>query len=158
MLHSCQKPQYKDFRVFGCQSEKRLIFISMKTKHPIHIVVCGVVTSNSGVMPLFIFPHGFRFNMEVYIKCLEEVVLPWIKRVAAEKFYIWQKDYVPCNTSGKTQCWMSENFCDHIWLPNSPDCSPLDYYVWSVIEQETYKTPCNTKDELKAKIRTAFTN
>ena len=43
-------------------------------------------------------------------------------------------------------------------MPNSPDCNPLDYYVWSAIEQETNKTSCNIKDELKARIRTAFTN
>ena len=41
------------------------------------------------------------------------------------------------------------NFCDHI-IPNisspkSSGCSPLDYYVWGTVEQETNKTPCNTK-------------
>ena len=31
------------------------------------------------------------------------------------------------------------------------------YYVWGEVEQET-PTPCNTKDELKAKSMSAFTN
>ena len=40
--HSCQKFQSKNFRVFGCQSRERFIFILMKTKHPIHINVLGM--------------------------------------------------------------------------------------------------------------------
>ena len=43
--------------------------------HPIHIMVFGVVISNSDVMPAFIFQRGFRFNTEAYIKWLEEVAL-----------------------------------------------------------------------------------
>ena len=35
---------------------------------------------------------------------------------------------------------------------------PLDYYVWSKVEQKTNKTPCNTKNELKARILVIFTN
>ena len=48
-------------------------------------LVFGVVTSDSDVMLSFIFPHGFRLNTEAYIMCLEEMVLTWIERVAAEK-------------------------------------------------------------------------
>ena len=50
------------------------------TKHPVNIMVFGMVTSNGDVMPPFFFAHGLRLNTEAYIKCLEEVVLPWIKR------------------------------------------------------------------------------
>ena len=28
------------------------------------------------------------------------------------------------------------NFTPNIWLPNSWGCNPLDYYVWSTVEQE----------------------
>ena len=61
------------------------------------------------------------------IKHLEEVVLPWIERVAAGRLYIWQHDSVPCYTSRRTWYWLSENFSDHItpniWLCNSSDCN-----------------------------------
>ena len=30
----------------------------------------------------------------------------------------------------------------------NPDCNPLDYYVWSTIEQETNKTLCDTKTKI----------
>ena len=43
-----------------------------------------VVTSAVDIMPPFIFAHGLGFNTVIYIKCLEEVLLLWIKREAAE--------------------------------------------------------------------------
>ena len=44
-----------------------------KTK-PNHMF--GVVISDDDVMLPFLFQHGLTLNMEVYIKCLDEVVLP----------------------------------------------------------------------------------
>ena len=98
----------------------------MKTKQLFHIMVFGMITSDSNVIPLFIFPPDLRLK-------LEEVVLCWIKWVASSRVCIRQQDPVPCPTSRRTKSWLSENFCDHItlniWPPNSPDCNPHDYYV-----------------------------
>ena len=57
--------------------------IVMKTKHPVHIMVFGVVSCDGDVMPPFIFLHGLNLNIEAYIKCLQKIVLLWIERVAA---------------------------------------------------------------------------
>ena len=48
------------FSVFGYQSEDRFIFLLMKTKHPVHIIMFGVVTSDSDVILSFIFYMGFK--------------------------------------------------------------------------------------------------
>ena len=40
-----------------------------------------------------------------------------------------------------------------LWLLNFPDCN-----MWCAVELETKKTPCNTKDELKAIIMAASIN
>ena len=117
---------------------------------------------NGNLMPPFIFPHVLNLNTEVYIKCLEEIVPPWIKTIAAGRSYVWQQDSAPCHTHRRIQSWLSENFCNHIilniWLPNSPDCNHLYFYVLDVVERETNKTLCNTKDKLKARITALFTN
>ena len=67
-----------------------------------------------------------------------------------------QQDSAPCHTSRRTLARLSNNFSDcntpDMWPPNFPDCNPLHYYIWGEVERETNKTPCNTKDELKAKI------
>ena len=42
-----------------------------------------------------------------------------------------------------TQEWIADNLHDYntpnIWPPNSPDLNPLDYYVWSIVEEEVNK-------------------
>ena len=55
----------------------------MKTKCPVHMVF-GLVTCNGGIMPPFFFPHGLRLNIEAYIRCLGEVLLLWIEKVATK--------------------------------------------------------------------------
>ena len=40
----------------------------------------------------------------------------------------------------------------NIWIPNSPDLNPVDYYVRSVVEKEVNEHLHNTKDSLKAAI------
>ena len=83
--HSCQRLRYKDFRIFGYHSEDVLI----KVKHSNHVLVMLCLHSSSYIASA----------IAVYIKCLEEVVLPWIERVAAERTYVWQQDFALCHTS-----------------------------------------------------------
>ena len=61
--------------------------IVMKSKYPVNIMMFGVVTSNSDVMPPIIFPHCLKLIMVGGgIKRLREVVLPWIP---LRRLYIW---------------------------------------------------------------------
>ena len=46
--------------LLACLVPTQDIPIMMKPKHPVHIMVFGVVTSNADVMPPFIISHGFR--------------------------------------------------------------------------------------------------
>lgn len=132
----------------------------MKTKYPAHIMVFGVISSEGHVMPPHIFEEGLRVNQAVYINVLSTVVKPWIDKVAAGRPYVFQQDSAPAHTARKTQEWISVNFYDHVtpdlWPPNSPDCNPLDYYLWGVVERLTNKTACNTKGELIRRICQAF--
>ena len=64
------------------------------------------------------------------------------------------------HSSFKTQRRLSENLYDftspNLWPPNSPDCNPMDYYVWGAVEKDTNRSACNTKAELVAKIKEVF--
>ena len=75
------------------------VLILMKTKYQVHIRAFGMVTSNGDLIPPFIFPYGIRLNKEAYIKCLEEIVMPWIKR---EEDPISDKRTVICDSSRRT--------------------------------------------------------
>ena len=59
--------------------------IVIRIKHPVHIMVFGVVTGDGDVILLFILPHGPTRKIEVYIKCLELILLLWIERVAGNR-------------------------------------------------------------------------
>ena len=40
--------------------------------------------------------------------------------------------------------------------PNSPDLNPVDYKIWSVIQEKVYKSRINNVDELRSRILTAW--
>jgi len=39
-----------------------------------------------------------------------------------------------------------------LWPPNSPDLNPVDYCVWSILQEKVYGTPFANIDELKCKL------
>ena len=122
----------------------------------------GMITRDGEIMPAFIFLRDPRLNIDAYIKCLENVVIIYIKRADNRRLYVLQQDFALYHTSRRTQSLSSEYFCNYItpnvWLPNYPGCNALDYYMWIAVKQESNKTPCNTKTELKARITAAFSN
>jgi len=42
------------------------------------------------------------------------------------------------------------------WPPNSPDLNPVDYSVWSILQEKVYKTRITDLDDLKHGIRTVW--
>jgi len=43
-----------------------------------------------------------------------------------------------------------------LWPPNSPDLNPVDYSVWSILQEKVYKTRITDLDDLKHHIRTKW--
>jgi len=42
---------------------------------------------------------------------------------------------------------LQSSIAPDLWLPNSPDVNPVDYRVWSLIQERVYKTVvCDTAD------------
>ena len=68
--------------------------IAIKSKHQVPITVFGVITNDGYVMPPFIFLNGFRINTNTYVKCLLELMLSFILKVAAINRLpiIWESD------------------------------------------------------------------
>jgi len=40
-----------------------------------------------------------------------------------------------------------------LWPPNSPDLNPVDYSVWSILQEKVYKTRIIDLDDVKRRIR-----
>ena len=131
----------------------------MKTKFPATVMVFGVVSSESHIMPAHIFEVGLKVNTKVYLDVLKSVVIPWCNQVAGGRPWVWQQDSAPVHKSKETQAWLQKECYDFEpfshWPSSSPDLNPLDYFIWSYVENITNITSKNTKASLIAAIHRA---
>ncbi|UYV64166.1 hypothetical protein LAZ67_2006860, partial [Cordylochernes scorpioides] len=135
--------------------------VVIHTKFPASVMVLGIISSEGDVMPPHFFEKGLRMNADTYINVLETVVKPWMDMVATGRKYVFQQDSAPAHKAKKTQSWLTLNVPSHwgpdIWPPNSPDCNPLDYYVWGVVERDVNKAPHTTIQSVKKAVHTVMT-
>ena len=97
----------------------------------------------------------------VYLDVLKSVVIPWCNQVAGGRPWVWQQHSALAHKSKETQAWLQKECYDFVpfshCTPDSPDLNPLDYFVWSYVENITNMTSHNTKASLIATIRRAPT-
>ena len=117
----------------------------MKTKFPVTVMVFGVVSSEGHIMQPHIFEVGLKVNTKVYLDVLKSVVIPWCNLVAGGRPWVWQQDSAPAHKSKETQAWLQKECSDFVpfshWPLSSPDLNPLDYFVWSYVENTPTPTP-----------------
>lgn len=132
----------------------------MKVKFPQHVMVFGIVSSEGDIMPPHFFDVGLRVDSDVYIDVMKKVALPWIRRVANGRPWVWQQDGARCHTSKKSMAFLREECYDlvppEMWPPNSPDLNPMDYFVWGVVESRSNSKPHPTKTSLVAAKKEPF--
>ena len=123
-------------------------------------MVLGVVSNEGDIMPPHFFKRGLRVNAETYIEVMRDVVKPWMDGVAGGRPYVFQQDGAPARNAAITQTWLTNNLQDYwgkeVWPPSSPDCNPLDYYLWSTTERSVNRSPHNTMESLKRAIENIF--
>ena len=133
----------------------------MKTKFPATVMVFGVVSSEGHIMPPHIFEVDLKFNTKVYLDVLKSVVIQWCNQVAGGRLWVWQQDSALAHNSKETQAWLQKECYGFVpfshWPPSSSDLNPLDYFVWSYVENITNMTSHNTKASLIAAICRLFT-
>ena len=135
-----------------CKSGQFNVPRVMKTKFPTTVMVFGVVSSEGHIMPPHIFEVGLKVNTKVYLDVLKSVVIHWCNQVASSRPWVWQQDSVPAHMSKETQASVQKECYDFVtfshWPPSSPDLNPLDYFIWSYVENITNMTSHNTKASL----------
>ena len=113
------------------------------------------------IMPPHIFEVGLKVNTKVYLDVLMSVVIPWCNQVAVGRPWVGQQNSAPAHKSKETQAWLQkrcydfENF-SHWPSSSSPNPNPLDYFVWSYVENIINITSHSTKTSLIAAIRRVF--
>jgi len=82
-------------------------------------------------------------------------MIPAIRRVSGDHF-IFQQDSAPAHRARDTIELLRRTTPDFIapdmWPPNSPDLNPVDYAIWSVIQQRVYESRVHDIDELRQRL------
>uniref|UniRef100_A0A914DXS1 Transposase n=1 Tax=Acrobeloides nanus TaxID=290746 RepID=A0A914DXS1_9BILA len=112
--------------------------------------------------------EGVKINHEIYVRLLEDEMLPWAKDTFGwdeeeEAFledWCFQQDSAPSHRARQTQAWLQVNVPDWItpqqWPPYSPDENGLDYSIWGYLEAKACEKPHNSVTTLKKAIRKAW--
>ena len=105
-------------------------------------------------MPPHIFEVGLKVNTKVYLDMRKSVVIPWCNQMAGGRPRVWQQDSALAHKSKETQAWLQKEWYD--FVPSTLTRNPLDYFVWSYVENITNMTSYNTKASVIAAIRWVF--
>lgn len=102
-----------------------------------------------------------NLNSEIYLDMLKRHVLPYLQSNGAMRTSIFQQDGARCHTSEQSLNFLRQKFANRIlsdrtdrpWPPNSPDLTPLDFFLWGYLRNQVYKNPRpKTIFELREKI------
>ena len=117
-------------------SNNRDVSRVMKTNFPATVMVFGVVSGVGNIMPTHIFKVGLKVNNKVYLNVLKSLAIPWCNQVAGGRPWVWQQ-------SKETRLGFRRSattLYPSLTAPSSPDLNPLDYFVWSYVENITNMT------------------
>ena len=88
------------------------------------------------------------------------MLLPDIRAASGSEFFIFQHDSTPSHRAKDTVALLDQETLDYItpalWPPNSPDLNPVDYTVWSVLQERVCHTKISDVDELKRRINSEW--
>ena len=102
----------------------------------------AVASMGEASLPIW-FTTRFRLSVSNYQEVLQKTLILWMKEVAEKhnKDFIFQQDGTPAYTAQSMQACLREGGVDfwqkNIWLPSSPDLSPLDFSIWGHIKSMT---------------------
>jgi len=99
---------------------------------------------------------GVKVNGEYYRNVvLMDMLLPDIRSVSGDCF-VFQQDGAPAHRARDTVELLRAQTPDFIppdlWHPNSPDLNPVDYSVWTIMQEKVYQTHIANIDELKQRL------
>ena len=119
-------------------------------------LMVSVAVSILGCTDLIFVEPGVKVNGAYYRDVLlTQHLLPVIKQVSGG-YFTFQQDSALAHRAYETIALLSRktpNFISpKLWPPNSPDLNPVDYHIWSVLEERVYRTRIRDIDHLRARL------
>lgn len=130
--------------------------------HPASVMVWWGV-SYHGVTKLHFCEKGVKTSAKVYQETiLNDVVKPLSDTLFLNIPWTFQQDSAPDHKARTTQTWLADNVPDFIkaddWPSSSPDLNPLDYKLWSVLEDIACSKRLHNLESLKISLERAVAN
>jgi hypothetical protein len=102
---------------------------------------------------------GVKVNGRYYREVLpKQKLLPDVHQMS--EFNVFKKTVRPTNrTREKVDLLMRETpdlIPPTFWPPNSPDLNPVDYKLWSIMQEKVYRERIKDVNELRSRILTAW--
>ena len=160
--HNRQNDRYLSLSPHGDEATKPEKYrIVAKQQRARGVMFLSLVASNGLVSPPIWVEEGVKINSKCYIEILKRSVLPWIRANFTPGTFVLQQDNAPAHAARATQQFLIEELGDDfwpssMWPPSSPDCNPLDYYVWNQVARTACTdTHCDIQ-ELKNDVEAAW--
>lgn len=122
-------------------------------------LMVSVGVSALGRTEIHFVEPGVKINGQYYRDVLLlQCLLPNIRKLT--DYFIFQQDSAPAHRARDTIALLRSEAPDFIgptlWPPNSPDLNPVDYKIWSVMQESVYKVRIHDVDELRQRIVDAW--
>ena len=79
-----------------------------------------------------------------------------MRQLAQDEVFVFQQDGAPAHWACDTVAFLERETPDFIaptlWPPNSPDFNPVDYSIWSVLQEKVYHSRITDFEELKTRL------
>ena len=112
----------------------------------------SVGVSKLGCTAIHFVEPGVKVNGEHYRNnLLGQKFLPDMRQLSQDEFFC-----VSAHRARDNITFLEQQTPDFIpptlWLPNSPDLNPVNYSVWSVLQEKFYRSKIADIDELKTRL------
>ena len=105
----------------------------------------SVAVSKVGKSSIFFVEPGTKVNGGAYYrKKLLASMIPEMDRLTGYQPYVFMQDGARSLTANETVRFLNQQryltlLQPNMWPPDSPDLNPVDYCVWSALEQNVYR-------------------
>lgn len=125
------------------------------------VMVWAAISARGPIGPIFVDP-GAKINKDYYIDKILKPMIKDFRKLYPDGDGIFHQDSAPSHAAEKTLDFLrSQNinfFSPEIWLPNSPDLAPCDYFLWGYLKTKVTQRKVTTLDGLKKVIKEELYN
>jgi inhibitor of nuclear factor kappa-B kinase subunit alpha len=119
-------------------------------------VMVSVGVSSLGCTELVFVEPGVKINGAYYRDVLlSQHLLPAIKEQSSG-YFVFQQDSAPAHRAHETVALLRREtpsfIAPTLWPPNSPDLNPVDYKIWSVLQERVYRSRIRDVEHLKLRL------